>query len=100
MRELKKAYSHGYCDIREITHTRITYENHGEDPLTLQVKQFNFLKFVTWGRYSKVIKRWAGQSAVQYPAGAREFLFSTISASTLGPTQPPIQWILWALPRE
>jgi hypothetical protein len=32
---------------------------------------------------------------VRVPVGSR--IFSTSSRPALGPTQPPIQWILWAL---
>lgn len=66
-------------------------------------KKINFLKCVICSQYcvdSKVTKRWAGQSVVQYPAEAREFLFSKISGLVLELNQPPIQWILWALSRE
>jgi len=85
MRELKKTPQPGilryYGVYYPYLELHILYENHGEDPLTLQVKQFNFPKCVTWGRYcvdSKLTKRWAGQSAVRYPARAREFLISKI----------------------
>jgi hypothetical protein len=33
---------------------------------------------------------------VQSLAEARDFLFSTASTTTMGPTQPPIQWVLRA----
>jgi hypothetical protein len=36
---------------------------------------------------------------VQVPTGAKFFLFSTSSKSVLGPTWPPIQWVLRALSR-
>jgi hypothetical protein len=32
-------------------------------------------------------------SRVRFPAGARNFLFTTASRTALGPTQPPIQWV-------
>jgi hypothetical protein len=34
----------------------------------------------------------------QFPAGQDIFLYSTASLTFLGPTQPPIQWVLGALP--
>jgi hypothetical protein len=33
-------------------------------------------------------------SRVQFPAGLGIFLFATASRTALGPTQPPIQWVL------
>jgi len=36
-------------------------------------------------------------SGVQFPVGMGIFLFSTVSKLDLGPTQPPIQWVLEAL---
>jgi hypothetical protein len=36
-------------------------------------------------------------SRVRFPAGAGNFLFTTVSRTALGPTQPPIQWIPGAL---
>jgi hypothetical protein len=35
----------------------------------------------------------AGRSGVRIPAGAGNFLFTTMSTSALGPSQPPIQWV-------
>jgi hypothetical protein len=35
-------------------------------------------------------------SRVRFAAGARNFLFTTASRTDLGPTQPPIQWVLGA----
>jgi hypothetical protein len=35
----------------------------------------------------------AGWSGVRVPAGAGNFLFTTASRPTLGPTQSPIQWV-------
>jgi hypothetical protein len=35
---------------------------------------------------------------VRNPVGARDFLFSKISRPALGPTQPPVQWILGFFP--
>jgi hypothetical protein len=32
-------------------------------------------------------------SSVRFPAGAPNFLFTTVSRMALGPTQPPIQWV-------
>jgi hypothetical protein len=34
-----------------------------------------------------------GVQGFEVPAGAEDFLFSTASRPTLGPTQPPIQWV-------
>jgi hypothetical protein len=34
---------------------------------------------------------------VQFPTGMGAFLFTTASRTVLGPTQPPIQWVPWAL---
>jgi hypothetical protein len=34
---------------------------------------------------------------VRFPMGAGIFLFTTASRTALGPTQPPIQWVLGAL---
>jgi hypothetical protein len=34
---------------------------------------------------------------VRLPVGAGNFLFTTASRTALGPTQPPIQWVQWAL---
>jgi hypothetical protein len=34
---------------------------------------------------------------VRFPAGMEIFLFTTASRAALGPTQPPIQWVPWAL---
>jgi hypothetical protein len=36
-------------------------------------------------------------SRVRFPAGAGNFLFTTASRTALGPTHPPIQWIIGAL---
>jgi hypothetical protein len=36
-------------------------------------------------------------SRVRFPAGQGIFLFTTASRTTLGPTQPSIQWALGAL---
>jgi hypothetical protein len=35
-----------------------------------------------------------------FPSRGRDFLYSTASRSALGPTQPPIHWILGALSRK
>jgi hypothetical protein len=34
---------------------------------------------------------------VRFPAGLGTFLFTTVSRTALGPTQPPIQWVPGAL---
>jgi hypothetical protein len=39
-------------------------------------------------------------SRVRFPVGLGIFLFTTESVTALGPTQPPIQWIPWALSLE
>jgi hypothetical protein len=39
-------------------------------------------------------------SRVRFPAGAGIFLFTTASRTALGPTQPPIQWVLATLSLE
>jgi hypothetical protein len=39
--------------------------------------------------------RWSGLDSWQ---GAENFLFATMFKVTLGPTQPPIHWVLDALP--
>jgi hypothetical protein len=36
-------------------------------------------------------------SRVRFPAGAGILLFTTVSRTALGPTQPPIQWVPGAL---
>jgi hypothetical protein len=36
-------------------------------------------------------------SRVRFPAGAGNFLLTTVSRTALGPTQPPIQWVTGAL---
>jgi hypothetical protein len=36
-------------------------------------------------------------SRVRFPAEAGNFFFTTVSRTALGPTQPPIQCVLWAL---
>jgi hypothetical protein len=35
----------------------------------------------------------SGWSGVRFPVGTGNFLFTTASRSTLGPTQPPIEWV-------
>jgi len=40
---------------------------------------------------------WAKQSGVCILAGARHFLFSTMSWLAVGPTKPPTQWVLEVL---
>jgi hypothetical protein len=39
---------------------------------------------------------WAGRLGF-YSLQCKIFLFSTVSRPTLGPTQPPIQWVWWSL---
>jgi hypothetical protein len=39
----------------------------------------------------------AERSGIRFPAGVGIFLFTTASRPSLGPTQPPIQWIQWAI---
>jgi len=39
-------------------------------------------------------------STVRFPAGAGNFLFTTVSRPALGPTQPPIQRVSGALSPE
>jgi hypothetical protein len=39
-------------------------------------------------------------SSVRFPAGVGNFLFTTVSRTALGPTQPPIQWVPGALSLE
>jgi hypothetical protein len=36
-------------------------------------------------------------SRVRFPTGAGIFLFTSASRTALGPTQLPIQWVIWAL---
>jgi hypothetical protein len=36
-------------------------------------------------------KGWTAE--VRFPAGARDFFYSTASKSALGPTQPPVKWV-------
>jgi hypothetical protein len=36
-------------------------------------------------------------SRVRLPAGLEIFIFTTVSRTALGPTQPPIQWVLGAI---
>jgi hypothetical protein len=38
-----------------------------------------------------------GVSGVDSWQGLGIFLFTTLSTPTLGPIQPPIQWVMWAL---
>lgn len=65
------------------------------------------LKFVIWDWHLKfsgtrVIDiatcQQTGQSGVRILAGVKAFLFSKTSRLALGPTQPPIQWVLGLFP--
>jgi hypothetical protein len=47
------------------------------------------------GRYSDWLRA-SGSS----PSKVKNFNFSILSRLTLGPTQPPIQWVQWALSPE
>jgi hypothetical protein len=38
-----------------------------------------------------------GRQRIYSRRGHESYLFSTASRLALGPTQPPIQWVLWAL---
>jgi hypothetical protein len=67
-----------------------------------QNSSFAFELFHIFGRIviycyylaQSVERRATGSSArVRFPAGAREFFYSTASRLVLGPTQPPIQWV-------
>jgi len=46
-----------------------------------------------------VTRPWAGQSRVSILAGQKIFLFSKTFRLAVGPTQPPIKWVLNSLPR-
>jgi hypothetical protein len=37
-------------------------------------------------------------TGIEFPAGARDFIYAAVSRPALGPTQPPIQWIRGAEP--
>jgi hypothetical protein len=39
-------------------------------------------------------------SRVRFPAGTGNFLFTTVSRTAVGPTQPPIQWVPGVLSLE
>jgi len=65
------------------------------------------MKFVIWGWHLKFsgtrvvdIATWqqTGQPGVRILAGVKAFLFSKTSRLALGPTQPPIQWVLGLFP--
>jgi hypothetical protein len=65
------------------------------------------LKFVIWDWHLKFsgtrvidIATWqqTGQSGVRILAGVKAFLFSKTSRLALGPTQPPIQWVMGLFP--
>jgi hypothetical protein len=57
---------------------------------------------IFWGepgwhsRYSDCLRAGWPRSRSSSPGRAEHFLFSTSSRPVLGPTQPPIQWILGA----
>jgi len=43
---------------------------------------------------------WAmdGWSGIQFPIGGSDFQFSKMSITVLGPTQPPIKWVMGLCP--
>jgi len=52
----------------------------------------------TWHNLDGVVTRlWGGRFGVWIPAGKRNFLISRMSRPTLGPTQLPVPWVLWAV---
>jgi len=45
-----------------------------------------------------IAQLWTNQSGVCILAGARHFLFSTMSWLAVGPTKPPTQWVMEVIP--
>jgi hypothetical protein len=54
-------------------------------------------KFAWRSRYSDWIRAGRPRGQSSSPGRGKNFLFSTSFRPVLGPTQPPIQWVPWAL---
>jgi hypothetical protein len=52
-----------------------------------------FLTSTSERKYYTVPTAMGSPAGFRFPAGARDFLYSTASRPALGPTQPPIQWV-------
>jgi hypothetical protein len=55
------------------------------------------LKFIIYFSFGAIIFLGRPRGRSSSPGSVKNFLFSTSSRPTLGPTQPPIQWVSEAL---